>query len=68
MSNPLFIHISERVKNSGVLFCDVCAASVRLGVSNATPEHRPKTLKALTSEEGILLRMNRSTRVEGYVA
>ena len=28
-------------------------------------EHRPKVLKALTSEEGALLRMNRSIQVEG---
>ena len=28
-------------------------------------EHRPKTLEALTSEEGTLLRMNRSIQVEG---
>ena len=28
-------------------------------------EHRPKTLEALTSEKGTLLRMNRSIQVEG---
>jgi hypothetical protein len=34
-------------------------------VNNAILEHRPKTLEALTSEEGTLLRMNRSIQVEG---
>ena len=34
-------------------------------VNNVILEHRPKTLEALTSEEGTLLRMNRSIQVEG---
>ena len=34
-------------------------------VNNVILEHRPKTLEALTSEEGALLRMNRSIQVEG---
>ena len=34
-------------------------------VNNVMLEHRPKTLEALTSEEGTLLRMNRSIQVEG---
>ena len=34
-------------------------------VNNVILEHRPKTLKALTSEKGTLLRMNRSIQVEG---
>ena len=34
-------------------------------VNQVILEHRPKALKALTSEEGTLLRMNRSIQVEG---
>ena len=34
-------------------------------VSEVLSEHRPKALKALTSEEGVLLRKNRSIQVEG---
>ena len=34
-------------------------------VNNVILEHRPKTLEALTTEEGTLLRMNRSIQVEG---
>ena len=34
-------------------------------VNNVILEHRPKALEALTSEEGTLLRMNRSIQVEG---
>ena len=34
-------------------------------VNNVILEYRPKVLKALTSEEGTLLRMNRSIQVEG---
>ena len=34
-------------------------------VNNVILEHRPKTLEALTSKEGTLLRMNRSIQVEG---
>ncbi len=34
-------------------------------VNNVILEHRPKTLEALTSEKGTLLRMNRSIQVEG---
>ena len=34
-------------------------------VNQVILEHRPKTLEALTSEEGTLLRMNRSIQVEG---
>ena len=34
-------------------------------VNNVILEHRPKTLEALTSEEGARLRMNRSIQVEG---
>lgn len=34
-------------------------------VNNVMLEHRPKTLEALTSREGTLLRMNRSIQVEG---
>ena len=34
-------------------------------VNNVILRHRPRTLTALTSEEGILLRMNRSIQVEG---
>ena len=34
-------------------------------VNQVLLEHRPKTLEALTSEEGTLLRMNRSIQVEG---
>ena len=34
-------------------------------VNQALNEYRPKVLKALTSEEGALLRMNRSIQVEG---
>ena len=34
-------------------------------VNNVILEYRPKTLEALTSEEGTLLRMNRSIQVEG---
>ena len=34
-------------------------------VNQVLNEYRPKTLKALTSDEGILLRMNRSIQVEG---
>ena len=34
-------------------------------VNNVIAEHRHKTLEALTSEEGTLLRMNRSIQVEG---
>ena len=34
-------------------------------VNQVLKEHRPKVLKALTSEEGALLRMNRSIQVEG---
>ena len=36
-----------------------------LKVNQVILEHRPKTLEALTSEEGTLLRMNRSIQVEG---
>jgi len=38
---------------------------VIIKVSQAILEHRPKVLEALTSEEGALLRMNRSIQVEG---
>ncbi len=34
-------------------------------VNQVILEHRPKTLEALTSDEGTLLRMNRSIQVEG---
>ena len=34
-------------------------------VNNVILEHRPKALEALTSEEGSILRMNRSIQVEG---
>ena len=34
-------------------------------VNQVLLEHRPQTLKKLTSEEGTLLRMNRSIQVEG---
>ena len=34
-------------------------------VNQVILEHRPKTLEALTNEEGTLLRMNRSIQVEG---
>ena len=34
-------------------------------VNNVILEHRPKTLEALTTEKGTLLRMNRSIQVEG---
>ena len=34
-------------------------------VNQVISEHRPKVLKALTTEEGTLLRMNRSIQVEG---
>lgn len=34
-------------------------------VNQVLKEHRPKVLEALTSEEGSLLRMNRSIQVEG---
>ena len=34
-------------------------------VNQVLNEYRPKTLEALTSEEGVLLRMNRSIQVEG---
>ena len=34
-------------------------------VNNVILEHRPKALEALTSEEGAILRMNRSIQVEG---
>lgn len=34
-------------------------------VNQVLSEHRPKALKALTSEEGVLLRKNRSIQVEG---
>lgn len=34
-------------------------------VNQVLSEHRPKALEALTSEEGALLRMNRSIQVEG---
>ena len=36
-----------------------------LKVNQVILEHRPKALEALTSEEGTLLRMNRSIQVEG---
>ena len=36
-----------------------------VAVNQVILEHRPKTLEALTSEEGTLLRMNRSIQVEG---
>jgi hypothetical protein len=34
-------------------------------VNQVILEHRPRTLEKLTSEEGVLLRMNRSIQVEG---
>lgn len=34
-------------------------------VNQVLNEYRPKVLGALTSEEGVLLRMNRSIQVEG---
>ena len=37
----------------------------RMKVNQVILEHRPKTLEALASEEGTLLRMNRSIQVEG---
>ena len=36
-------------------------------VNQVILEHRPKTLESLMSEEGTLLRMNRSIQVEGVI-
>ena len=48
---------------------DQCHSSQKgyrtVSVNQVLNEHRPKALEALTSEEGTLLRMNRSIQVEG---
>ena len=58
-------HLAEAIEGLFYQFVEKLYEMGEIKVNQVILEHRPKTLEALTSEEGTLLRMNRSIQVEG---